>query len=135
MTAGTPGIPTITALYGSLNAVLNIALALRVSNLRRKHRVSVGQGESKELLVAIRVHGNNAEFVPLAIMMLLLAELCGGSSLWLHMIGGSLLVARVGHAVGMGKKAPNVPRFSGSAITWTGIVVTALYTLWLRTKS
>jgi uncharacterized membrane protein YecN with MAPEG domain len=128
-------IPTVTALYGSLNAIFNIVLARRVSNLRRKHRVSVGQGEDRELLVAIRVHGNNAEFVPLALVMLLLAELCGGASLWLHMIGGSLFIARVAHAVGMGRRAPNVPRFSGSAITWTGIVATAIYTLWLRTKA
>lgn len=128
-------IPSVTALYGSLNAILNIALALRVSNLRRKHGVSVGVGESKELLVAVRVHANNAEFVPLAIVTLLVAELCGGSSLWLHVLGGSLLVARIGHAIGMSMKAPNVPRFSGTAITWTGIVATAVYTLWLRSKT
>ena len=70
--------PLITALYGALNAILNIALANHVSTLRRRHKVSIGAGDNNALLVAIRAHGNNAEFVPLAIMMLLLAELCGG---------------------------------------------------------
>lgn len=126
------GIPTVTALYGSLNAILNIALANNVSNLRRKEKVSVGVGESKALQLAVRMHGNNAEFVPLAILMLLLAELCGGASLWLHVAGGLLLVARVSHAIGLPRPAPNVFRFGGTAVTWVGIVAMACWVLWLR---
>jgi uncharacterized membrane protein YecN with MAPEG domain len=41
----------------------------------------MGLGESKALLIASRIHGNNAEFVPLAIVMMLIAELLGGGSL------------------------------------------------------
>jgi uncharacterized membrane protein YecN with MAPEG domain len=126
------GIPTVTALYGALNAILNILLANRVSNFRRRDKVSMGTGESKALLVAVRTHANNAEFVPLAIVMLLLAELCGGASLWLHVAGGLLLVARIMHAIGMPRPAPNVFRFTGTAVTWVGIFVVACWVLWLR---
>ncbi len=125
-------IPTVTALYGSLNAILNIALANRVSNLRRRDKVGIGTGDSKDLELAVRIHANNAEFVPLAILMLLLAELCGGSSLWLHVAGGLLLTARLSHAFGMPRPAPNVFRFAGTAVTWTGIVAVSLWVLWLR---
>lgn len=125
-------IPAVTALYGSLNAILNIVLASRVSALRRTHRVSIGHGDSKDLETATRIHGNNAEFVPLAIVMMLIAELCGGSSLGLHVFGGSLFAARIAHAVGMRRKAPNPFRVAGTAITWLGIVVISAWVLWLR---
>ena len=93
--------PTITALYAALNAILNIFLASNVSTARRKHKVSIGHGDSPELLLAARIHSNNAEFVPLAIVMLLIAELLGGASVIIHACGGLLLLARVAHAIGM----------------------------------
>jgi uncharacterized protein len=129
------GIPTVTALYGSLNAILNVALANRVSSIRRRDKVSIGVGSSKALELAIRIHANNAEFVPLAIVMLLLAELCNGASVWLHVAGGTLLVARLAHVVGMPRPAPNVFRVFGTAATWIGISALAAWVLWLRTSA
>ena len=125
--------PVITGLYGALNAVFNILLANRVSSMRRRHDVGLGHGESRELLVAARTHGNNAEFVPLAIVMMLIAELLGGASLILHLYGGMLLAARVSHAIGIARKSPNPFRFGGTAVTWTGIVAISGYVLYLRT--
>ena len=115
-------VPAITGLYGALNAILNVILANNVSTLRRRHKISIGLGESKELTLANRIHGNNAEFVPLAIVMMLLAELNGGSPVLLHVYGGLLLVARVLHAFGMPKRAPNPFRVVGTALTWFLIV-------------
>ena len=125
--------PVITALYGALNALFNIFLANQVSRMRKKHGVSIGQGEHPEMLVAIRVHSNNAEFVPLAIVLILVAELCGGSKMLLHIAGGGLLLARVAHYIGMPRKAPNLFRFAGVGLTWLAIVGTAGYLLYLRT--
>ena len=127
-------IPTVTALYGSLNAIVNIGLAMRVSTIRRRDKVSLGTGESKDLLVAVRTHGNSAEFVPLAIVTLLLCELFGGSSVILHVLGGSLLVARLLHIYGMPRRAPNFYRVSSNVVTWGGIITTAAYTLLLRMR-
>ncbi|HQY60946.1 MAG: MAPEG family protein [Myxococcales bacterium] len=127
-------IPTVTALYGALNALLNIALANQVSSGRRRERIGVGTGESRDLLLAVRIHANNAEFVPLALVMLLLAELCGGGSLGLHVAGGALLVSRVAHALGMPRPAPNALRFFGTAGTWGMIVGMSCWVLWLRTR-
>jgi uncharacterized membrane protein YecN with MAPEG domain len=125
--------PVITALYGALNAILNIILAERVSRLRGRHKTSIGSGEAPELLVAIRGHGNNAEFVPYALLMLLLAELCGGDRVFLHVLGGLLLLARIAHPFGLARKSPNPFRYLGTAITWVMIVVSAGYVLYLRT--
>lgn len=131
------GIPTVTALYGSLNAMFNIALAGMVVRHRGRSGVSIGEGDpdkkgAKELALAIRIHANNAEFVPLAILMMLLAELCGGSAFILHIAGGILLVSRVSHMIGMPRKAPNVFRSTGVTGTWLLIIGLAAWTLVLR---
>ncbi len=124
-------VPVI-ALYASLNAILNVHLANRVSSGRQKGKVSVGVGSDKELELRVRAHGNNAEFVPLALLMLLIAELCGGSSMWLHVLGGTLFVARVFHAYGLPRPAPNFFRFTGTALTWFIILGTSLWVLVMR---
>jgi uncharacterized membrane protein YecN with MAPEG domain len=124
--------PVITALYGALNAILNILLANRVSSMRKVHKVSLGEGEATPMLVAIRAHGNNAEFVPLAIVMMLLAELCGGNAIALHVFGGALLLARIAHPIGLPLKSPNPYRYFGVAVTWLMIVGCAGYVLYLR---
>jgi len=123
----------VVALYGALNAFLNIGLALVVSRVRGLQKVSLGHGESPIVLKAVRAHGNNAEFVPLALVMLLIAELMGGSSMWLHVLGGTLTVARIAQAIGIyQEKAPNAARFVGTAATWVMILATAVYVLLLR---
>lgn len=125
------GVP-IVALYGALNAIFNVILATRVTGVRRSSKKSIGFDGDEALLVAGRVHSNNAEYVPLALVLLLVAELSGGGSLWLHVLGGTLLLARVLHAVGMPLRAPNLPRALGTGLTWTVIGVNAVWLLFLR---
>lgn len=120
----------VVALYAPLNAFFNIALA---SNVVRYRMRGVADAD-KALQVAVRIHGNNAEFVPLALVMMLIAELSGGASLWLHIAGGLLLVARVSHAVGMPLKAPNPLRSFGVVATWGTIVALGVYCLVLRAR-
>lgn len=133
MRVDTPGVSVpVVALYGALNALLNVGLALRVSQIRMRDKVSIGVGGNKSLELAVRVHANNAEFVPLGLVMLLIAELMGGSSLWLHVAGGSLLVGRILHVAGMPFRSPNPARFLGTALTWTMIAATAGWCLYLR---
>jgi uncharacterized membrane protein YecN with MAPEG domain len=120
----------VVALYAPLNAFLNIALASNVIRFRSR----LVADDDKGLQLAVRIHGNNAEFVPLALLMMLIAELCGGASLWLHLAGGVLFVARVSHAVGMPRKAPNPLRSFGVIGTWGTIVALGLYCLSLRMR-
>ncbi len=122
----------IVALYGGLNAIFNIVLATRVSGARRASKTSIGLGSDQALLVANRAHGNNAEFVPLALVMLLICELQGGSSTILHVMGGVLLTARVLHVIGLPRPAPNVPRVAGTTMTSLTIVAAAVYAILLR---
>jgi uncharacterized membrane protein YecN with MAPEG domain len=70
--------------------------------------------------------------VPFAVVMLLLAELCGGDPMFLHVLGGLLLLARIAHPIGLAYKARNPLRYLGTAVTWLVIVASAGYTLYLR---
>lgn len=124
--------PVITALYGALNAIFNIFLANNVSTRRRVGKISLGEGSDPSMLVAIRAHANNAEFVPLAIVVMLLLEMCGADRVLLHIYGGVLFAARIAHWFGMPRRSPNAFRFSGVALTWILIVAGSVYLLYLR---
>ena len=116
----------ITALYGAFHAVFNVALAANVSRLRGKTNVFLGTGDSPELLVAARRHGNHAEYVALALVLLLVAELSGGGATILHGIGIAFTLGRVAHAIGVGIK-PSGPRAIGALLTWVSIAAAGIY--------
>lgn len=126
--------PVVTALYAALNALLNLALAYRVTRLRHAHSTSHGGSDDPKspLALGIRAHGNNAEYVPLAIVMLLVTEMCGGKAMWLHVLGGTLLLARVLHAIGLPLKSPNPARVLGVTLTFAMIAAASGYALYLR---
>ena len=67
---------------------MNIILALRVAAARWTGGVPIGMGDSKPLQASIRSHGNNAEYVPLALVMLLLVFRALGIGLtWVLVVG------------------------------------------------
>lgn len=90
-----------TALYGGTLAIMVVLLAANVSRLRMKHRIAWGDKGNHELIGAIRAHGNAAEFVPLFILLFLVWELQGASNNALGLVGGTFVLARLGHAFGM----------------------------------
>ncbi|HEX8702210.1 MAG TPA: MAPEG family protein [Myxococcaceae bacterium] len=128
--AGLGSVP-VTALYGGVTALLTVGLAMNISRLRGKHQVFRGDGGVAELQGAIRAHGNAAEHVPLALLLLLLAELCGGSSLVLHVLGGAFLVARILHPIGLVKQI-TAAQIAGALGTYLTQVLLAGYALYLR---
>jgi len=94
----------ITALYASICGVLLAKLTLDVIKLRKKHRVSLGDGGVKGLQVAIGAHANASEYMPITLILLFLLEY-SGVTLWLVNLFGVLLVAgRFFHAYGMSNK-------------------------------
>ncbi|MEL6662866.1 MAG: MAPEG family protein [Pseudomonadota bacterium] len=109
-------------LYIGLNLLLLIYLALRVVGQRRKTRTSIGDGGHRGLALAIRVHGNAAEYVPAAIGGLLALALLDGPVWAVHALGGLLTVARLAHAVGFGAGII-VGRQLGTALTWVCLIV------------
>jgi uncharacterized protein len=114
----------ITALYAGLLALVMLALALRVIRLRWKLRVGIGDGGDKAMSRAIRVHGNATEHVPIALLLLLVAELNHVGSSWLHACGIVLVFARILHAMGLGRSiGASWERMAGTIGT-VGVIVT-----------
>ena len=124
---------SITLLYAALLALLLIALSMRVVFQRRQHRVGIGVGEVNSLERAVRVQANFCEYVPFALLLLLLLDLAPAVSDWvIHTLGLMLLVGRILHAVGLTQSAGTTPgRFLGTFLTWMMILLSALYGLWL----
>ncbi len=73
----------------------------------------------------IRVHGNFAEYVPLALLLLLCMELQSQSRILIHILCIVLIVARLIHAVGVTPVNENFPMRAASVVTTFGVLVVA----------
>ncbi|WP_438970309.1 MAPEG family protein [Methylophaga sp.] len=88
----------ITALYASLSALLLVKLSLRVISLRRKHRISLGDGGNADLQAAIRTQGNATEYIPIILILMMLLEWATAAWWIIHLAGIAMLVGRLFHA-------------------------------------
>ncbi|MEM7708764.1 MAG: MAPEG family protein [Pseudomonadota bacterium] len=113
----------VTALYAGALAILVIYLSFRVAMMRRAGGIGIGDGGNSSLSKAIRVQGNAVEYVPLALVLLLLLELNGAQAAMLHALGGTLVLARVLHAWGLSSSAGvSIGRLYGTMLTWIVIL-------------
>lgn len=115
----------VTALYAGLLALGFVWLATRVIKARRVHRVALG---TPHRLVerAVRAHGNFAEYVPFALLLLALCEINGLPDWALHALGVVLVAGRVLHAAGISQEPEEFRwRVLGMSLTLTVMVVAA----------
>ena len=120
----------VTGLYAALCALIVVALALRVIVLRWSTKTGLGDGGDRRLARAIRVHGNAIEYVPLALILMLVAELGGANRVVLNGCGIALVAARIAHAYGLARTAgASAGRLVGTSVTIGVIVVLAALAL------
>ncbi len=93
---------TVSPLYAGLLALLFIGLSFRVVAARRQQKVSVGDGGDKLVLKRMRAQANCAEYAPLGLLLLAMAELQGMPGWLVHVFGTMLLAGRLLHAYGFG---------------------------------
>ncbi len=93
---------TVTPIYAILLTVIYVVLTVRVIMVRRSQKIAYGAGDDTDNIALVRAHANWAEFVPIALLLMLLAELQGAGAIWLHLTGLVLFVGRGLHAYGMG---------------------------------
>lgn len=91
----------ITAFYAGLLALLFILLSARVIRRRRRAKVAVGDGGDTMLLRHMRVHANFAEYVPMCLLLMALAESMQTWAWFPHLTGTVLLAGRLLHAYGV----------------------------------
>ena len=103
-------------------AIINLWLATRVGQVRRLHKVSVGDGGNMAVVARMRAHANFTEYAPVVLILLALLELAKGTSPFAWGYGVAFVIARICHGVGMDTWKP------GRAI---GVVLTMLIMLLL----
>ena len=69
--------PLVTALYAGLNGLILLWLTWAVISRRRSGRIILGDGGDVDFNKLIRGHANAAETIPVALLLLGLAELIG----------------------------------------------------------
>jgi uncharacterized membrane protein YecN with MAPEG domain len=126
-----PAPVPVTLLYGGLNALLITFLGMQVSRSRATRGVGVETPIPKEMIRAVRAHGNAIEWVPLGLVLLLAIELSGaGSRFTLHLAGGTLLLGRVLHAAGFHGK--NRLSTVGAALTYLDLFAMSVWAVAIR---
>lgn len=115
---------SIVPVYAAVLALAYVALSVRVLRMRSRIRVSLGSGGDQVLERRIRVHGNFAEYVPLALLLMALAE-SGSQPGWLLHAQGLLLIAgRAAHAYALSTGTYRLRAF-GVAATFTVLISSA----------
>ncbi len=117
---------TFTWIFAA-HALLFVVLGLYVIYLRITGEVGIGDGGNPRLKRAIRAHANFAEWIPIALMALGLAELRGVSESTIGILGGLLLLSRVGHAIGLNRSiGVSVGRTGGMTLMFIVMAVTTV---------
>jgi len=116
-----------TALYAAILGLFFLLLSVNVVAKRRRFQVGIGSKGELSLERAIRVHANFAEYVPIALLLMFLAEYSGLAAIYLHILGITLLVGRLSHAWGVRQlKEPFKFRVFGMVLTFSVIALSAL---------
>ena len=121
---------TVAPIYAGLISLIFVALSFRVISFRRQANVALGDGGNNALTRRLRVHGNFAEYVPLAIILMALAELQGQPAMILHVMGTSLIAGRLLHAFGVSREPEDYRlRVTGMVLTLSVLIGGALVNL------
>ncbi|WP_339770728.1 MAPEG family protein [uncultured Paraglaciecola sp.] len=113
----------ITAFYGGLLGITFMYLSILVIKGRRSAKISLGHGDNPHFLGVIRAHGNFAEYVPLILILMLVAEINSAHEAVLHVTGAALVIGRIVHAYGL-KHHSGVSwqRVSGMMLTFAALI-------------
>jgi uncharacterized protein len=112
--------PVISALTAGILILLQMLLMFAAANQRRVHGPAVGETTEPSTLRAVRRHGNLAENAAIFIASVSLLELLGGGRLWVEILCGVFLIARLLHAFGLSQ--PNTT----NSFRVAGVILTAL---------
>ena len=122
----------ITAFYAGLLAFVYIYLSILVIRQRRSLKIGLGDGEDKHFLQLLRAHANFAAYVPMTLILMLLAELNKGSFDWIHVCGVAILFGRLMHAYGLRHHyGASWQRIWGMLLTFAAIVIGGVLNLLL----
>ncbi|MFK7858192.1 MAG: MAPEG family protein [Granulosicoccus sp.] len=108
-------ILTVTPIFALPVAVIYMVLWMRVTSKRNALAQSIGDGGNADLLLRIRQHGNCAEWSCFLLILMMISEGVGASSIYLYFGGALLLLGRIAHPFGLKvDNAAHVLRYVGN---------------------
>ncbi|GGY43108.1 MAPEG family protein [Parvularcula lutaonensis] len=126
-------LPQATLLWAGLLGLLMAFLSIRVPLRRRALQVSLGDGGDGDLLARIRAFGNFIEYVPMILLLLLMIELSGGATAFIHACGALLFAARLSHGLmltaGAMTRPQRMARMFGSGMTFLVLTMSSVYVI------
>jgi uncharacterized membrane protein YecN with MAPEG domain len=122
----------MVAFYAAINALIMLVLGMLVVRARVKTRTEIGDGGNPAMVGPLRAHANNAEYVPMGIILLLVMYALAASVVVIHIVGGTLTLGRLLHGIGLTRNVgTSGPRFLGMLLTWLSYIIAIVVTLWL----
>lgn len=119
----------ISWITAGIMGLLLLVLSMRVSLRRRVAKVSLGEGDDAILRGRIRAQANLTEYLPTILLLLFLAEQGYGRVWFIAMIAALFVAARLLHAFGVARPAPNAARLWGALGTYLVLLLLALLLL------
>ncbi|HLI66842.1 MAG TPA: MAPEG family protein [Caulobacteraceae bacterium] len=126
--------PIVSALTAGILILLQTAFMFAAANQRRQHGPAVGEATDPNMIRAVRRHGNLAENAGIFIASIALLELLSGPSgrLWIEILCGAFVVARLAHGFGLSQQnTTNAFRIGGVILTAFVGVTTGVRLIWL----
>ena len=119
----------ITLSYSIILITFMLILAFRIIDLRGSPVTKFLHSEERvidedTLYRAVRGHGNLIEYAPLFLILMLIAELSGLPSAYLHSSGIIFTIGRLMHGIVFSFMKPNmILRVGGMILTFTGFII------------
>lgn len=86
------------SLYAALSCLMFITLSVNVIRGRRKNKIAIGDDGNHDMQRRMRAQGNFAEYTPIFLLLLGLAEYNGLPAYVVHGLGVFFLLGRISHA-------------------------------------
>jgi uncharacterized protein len=124
----------ITGVAAGILGLLLAGLGLATTIARFRTGISLGtdaagavrmgqEGSAPRLQVLVRAQANLAEYAPLGLGLLALAEHDLGGAWFTWLLAALLVGGRLLHPIGLGRKAPNPFRAAGAALTYSALIM------------
>jgi uncharacterized protein len=125
----------VLSLYAAFNALIMLVLGILVVRARVKTRTEIGDGGNLTVMAAVRAHANNTEYVPVALLLMLILIPLRANAYVIHAVGATLTIGRLLHAFGLSRSVgTSVPRFLGMILTWLSYLIAIISMLWLTSQ-
>lgn len=125
----------VLALYAATNALIMLVLGVLVVRTRVKTHTEIGDGGNLTMMAAVRAHANNTEYVPVALLLMLILIPLRANAYVIHAVGATLTIGRLLHAFGLSRNVgTSAPRLLGMLLTWISYLIAIISVLWLTSQ-